>query len=72
MTATPSRRAVLLGSAAALAATAAPAPAAEPKPAFKLCLNTSTVKNAEGKSRPLVEHIDIAAKAGFRAPRRTA
>ena len=65
---TPSRRELLLGSAATLAATATPTRAAEPKPPrFGLCLNTSTVRNAEGKSRPLVELIDIANKAGFQA-----
>ena len=64
--ATPSRRDVLLGS-AVLAVTAPQVKAAQPKPAFKLCLNTSTVRNAEGKSRPLLELIDIASKAGYRA-----
>lgn len=68
MPATPSRRDVLLGTAAAAIGTASVSPAAEPKPAaFGLCLNTSTVRTAEGKSRPLVELIDIAAKAGYQA-----
>ena len=67
-----SRRDVLAGSALALGATALPAPAARAelesvKAPFGFCLNTSTVRNAEGKSRPLVELIDIAAKAGFAA-----
>ena len=67
MPATPSRRELLLAT-AAFTATAAAAPAAESKPAaFGQCLNTSTVRNAEGKSRPLVELIDIASRAGFRA-----
>ena len=68
MLATPTRRELLLGTATALAATASPAVAAEPKPAsFGLCLNTSTVRNPEGKSRPIVELIDITSKAGFAA-----
>ena len=68
MLATPTRRELLLGTATALAATASPAVAAEPKPAsFGLCLNTSTVRNPEGKSRPIVELIAIASKAGFDA-----
>ncbi len=69
MPATPTRRELLLGTAAALsAAVATPAVAAEPKPSgFGLCLNTSTVRNAEGKSRPLIELIDIATKAGYDA-----
>ena len=68
MPATPSRRDVLLGTAAAAIGTASVSPAAGPKPAaFGLCLNTSTVRTAEGKSRPLVELIDIAGKAGYQA-----
>jgi len=58
------RRAWIAGTAAAVAA----APAmSQPAPAlpFKFCLNTSTVRNAEGQSRPIVELIDIAAKAGY-------
>jgi sugar phosphate isomerase/epimerase len=31
------------------------------------CLNTSTVRDKDGKSRPIVELIDIAAKAGYDA-----
>jgi sugar phosphate isomerase/epimerase len=34
---------------------------------FRFCLNTSTVRDAEGKSRPIVELIEIAAKAGYQA-----
>ena len=67
MSATPTRRDVLLGSAAALAASAAVATAAAPRPGFGLCLNTSTVRSADGKSRPIVESIAIASQAGFRA-----
>ena len=38
-----------------------------PKTAFGFCLNTSTVRDKDGKSRPIVELIDIAAKAGYDA-----
>jgi len=61
------RRAWIAGTAAAVAATPAmsqPPAAAAP---FKFCLNTSTVRNAEGQSRPIVELIDIAARAGYAA-----
>lgn len=37
------------------------------KSAFKYCLNTSTVRDGNGKSRPIGEIIDIAAKAGYEA-----
>ena len=37
------------------------------KPAFKYCLNTSTVRDKDGKSRPILELIDIAARAGYDA-----
>ncbi|MFO0799869.1 MAG: sugar phosphate isomerase/epimerase [Gemmataceae bacterium] len=58
------RRAWLAGTAAGVAATPAMSqPAAAPP--FKFCLNTSTVRTAEGQSRPIVELIDIAAKAGY-------
>jgi 2-keto-myo-inositol isomerase len=40
---------------------------AQPKPAFGFCLNTSTVRDKDGKSRPITELIDIAAKAGYDA-----
>src|SRR5207237_4732293 len=45
-------------------------PAADPKEPFGYCLNTSTVRLPEGlwgKSRPIVELIDVAAKAGYQA-----
>ncbi|MCE9563387.1 MAG: sugar phosphate isomerase/epimerase [Planctomycetes bacterium] len=51
-------------------AVAAQAPAADipqKKPAFGFCLNTSTVRDKDGKSRPITELIDIAAKAGYNA-----
>ncbi len=40
---------------------------AQPKPSFGFCLNTSTVRDKDGKSRPIAELIDIAAKAGYDA-----
>lgn len=40
---------------------------AQPKTALGFCLNTSTVRDKDGKSRPIVELIDIAAKAGYDA-----
>ena len=67
----PTRRA-LLATAGALAAT--PLFAAEPKPEakheFRYCLNTSTIRKAEGqwgKPRGIVESIEIASKAGYSA-----
>ncbi len=60
------------GGGAAVAATASASAAADPFPVepFGYCLNTSTVRLSDGqwgKSRPIVELIDIASKAGFRA-----
>ena len=71
MSVDPSRREWLAGVAgtAALAATAQggqPVPAL-PKAELKFCLNTSTVRDKDGKSRPIVELIDIAKKAGYDA-----
>src|SRR6266540_3021253 len=40
---------------------------AEPGSSFSYCLNTSTVRDADGKSRPIVDLVDIAAKAGYQA-----
>jgi sugar phosphate isomerase/epimerase len=37
------------------------------KPTFGFCLNTSTVRDKDGKSRPVTDLIDIAAKAGYDA-----
>ena len=45
----------------------ATARAEKPVGTFRYCLNTSTVRDAEGKSRPLADLIDIAAKAGYQA-----
>jgi sugar phosphate isomerase/epimerase len=58
-----------LAAAAATAGGLAMADTTKPAPAgsFGFCLNTSTVRDAEGKSRPIVELIDIAAKAGYQA-----
>ena len=61
------RRAWLAGAAGGLAMTSATARAEKPVGTFRYCLNTSTVRDAEGKSRPLVDLIDIAAKAGYHA-----
>jgi sugar phosphate isomerase/epimerase len=62
-----SRRAVLAGVAGGLAMTA-PESRAEPrKPDFGYCLNTSTVRDKDGKSRSITDLIDIAAKAGYDA-----
>ncbi len=38
-----------------------------PKPSYGYCLNTSTVRDAEGKSRPIVDLIAIAQAAGYDA-----
>ncbi len=69
------RRALLAGAAAAGATAALAAEAKAMQPAktadpFGYCLNTSTVRLPEGqwgKPRPIVELIDIAAKAGYQA-----
>ena len=65
------RRSLLATSAVAVASSAI---RAEPKPtekaAFRFCLNTSTIRIAEGqwgKSRDIVECIAIASKAGYAA-----
>jgi sugar phosphate isomerase/epimerase len=63
-----SRRAVLVGGfAGGLAMSAPEAGAAPVRTGFGCCLNTSTVRDKDGKSRPIVELIDIAAKAGYDA-----
>ncbi|MFO0804329.1 MAG: sugar phosphate isomerase/epimerase family protein [Gemmataceae bacterium] len=59
------RRALLAGAAGGLAM--ATASAAEPAKGFRFCLNTSTVRLPDNKSRPITELIDIAAKAGYHA-----
>ena len=62
----PTRRTFLAAAGTGLAAASvpAPAPAAEPTPAepFGYCLNTSTIR---GQKVPLVEQIEIAARAGY-------
>ncbi len=63
----PSRREWLAGfSAAAAAGTAAAAPAESRRqpPAFRFSLNTSTIR---GQNLPLVEEVEIAARAGYHA-----
>lgn len=41
--------------------------AAPARTGFGYCLNTSTVRDKDGKSRPITDLIDIAAKAGYDA-----
>jgi 2-keto-myo-inositol isomerase len=65
-----SRRAVLAGAAGAAGglAMSATATGAEPvKTGFGYCLNTSTVRDKDGKSRAITDLIDIASKAGYDA-----
>ena len=66
MTSDLTRRAWLAGVAGGAAAGADPVTPMPPA-AFTYCLNTSTVRNADGKSRPIVELVEIAAKAGYQA-----
>jgi 2-keto-myo-inositol isomerase len=58
-----------IGLAASLASPVAqPTNAAErDTPGFGFCLNTSTIRDAKGKSRPVVDQIEIAATAGYAA-----
>ena len=42
-------------------------PPGKPTATFGFCMNTSTVRDAKGNSRPIVDLIDIAAKAGYQA-----
>ncbi len=69
MTTDVSRRALLAGAAGGLAMTAHAAPGADTpgSPKMGFCLNTSTVRDKDGKSRPITDLIDIAAKAGYDA-----
>ena len=62
-----SRRTLLAGAVGGLAASAAGSHAAPVKSGFGYCLNTSTVRDKDGNSRPITELIDIAAKAGYDA-----
>jgi sugar phosphate isomerase/epimerase len=63
-----SRREWLAGVAMTTAIVAEVPAADTPTPhKFQFCLNTSTVRDKDGKSRPLTELIDIAAKAGYNA-----
>lgn len=64
------RRALLAGATVALAAEAKAVPPAKSADSFGYCLNTSTVRLAEGrwgKPRSIVELIAITAKAGYQA-----
>lgn len=64
------RRAMLAGATVALAAEAKAVQPAKPADPFGYCLNTSTVRLAEGrwgKPRPIVELVEISAKAGYQA-----
>src|SRR5438132_10317913 len=69
MSTDPSRREWLaVAGTAAVAATATGSQPVKPaKPTFGFCLNTSTVRDKDGKSRPIADLIDIAAKAGYHA-----
>ncbi|MFO0850380.1 MAG: sugar phosphate isomerase/epimerase [Gemmataceae bacterium] len=68
MTAPVTRRAALAAPVALAAA--APRAVAAPAEPFKFCLNTSTIRLPQGdwgKSRPIVEAIAVAQKAGYTA-----
>ena len=47
--------------------TSAQTPPARPRRQARFCLNTSTVRDKDGKSRPAAELVEIAAKAGYNA-----
>jgi 2-keto-myo-inositol isomerase len=70
MTSTPDRRDWLLGTAGfglMAGVTVAVDPTPSPKDeTFGFCLNTSTIRD-NGKSRPIVQLIEIASKAGYQA-----
>ena len=61
-----SRRTLLAGAATVATTTLLKADSPAKPRRFRFCLNTSTVRD-NGKSRPIVELIDIAAKAGYDA-----
>lgn len=66
------RRELLAAGSTALAASLLPSagPAAENASAekpFGYCLNMSTIRQADGKPRPITEQIEIAAQAGYEA-----
>ena len=66
----PSRRSLLAGGAVLLAVATVRSEDAKPKSSFNYCLNTSTIRRPVGdwgKPRPIIESIDIAAKAGYTA-----
>ena len=60
------RRKLLAGVAALTTTTLLQAKPESPSKRFRYCLNTSTVRD-NGKQRPIVELIDIAAKTGYDA-----
>src|SRR5437867_1376461 len=64
MSSSVNRRTFLAAAGAGVAVTTAPAPAAEAPPAepFGYCLNTSTIR---GQKLPLVQEVEIAARAGY-------
>jgi sugar phosphate isomerase/epimerase len=70
MSTDPSRREWFAGVAGTAALTRTPgadAPGSPMQKQLHFCLNTSTVRDKDGKSRPLPELIDIAKKAGYDA-----
>ncbi|HVK11115.1 MAG TPA: sugar phosphate isomerase/epimerase [Gemmataceae bacterium] len=70
MTERITRRALLAGATVALAAEAKAVQPAKTAAPFGYCLNTSTIRLAEGqwgKPRPIAESIEIATKAGYQA-----
>jgi len=72
MSADLTRRTWLAAAAGGLAMTTATEAQAQTPPnrtrrQTKFCLNTSTVRDKDGKSRPVTELVEIAAKAGYNA-----
>jgi sugar phosphate isomerase/epimerase len=47
--------------------TGAQTPPGRPRRQAKFCLNTSTVRDKDGRSRPITELVEVAAKAGYNA-----
>jgi 2-keto-myo-inositol isomerase len=62
-----SRRAWMAGVAGATALASPASAHPDEDHTFGYCLNTSTVRDKDGKSRPILDLIDIAAKAGYDA-----
>ncbi len=61
------RRTLLTGAGGLAMTSACGSAGAAPVHSFGYCLNTSTVRLPENKSRPITQLIDIAAKAGYQA-----